>query len=108
MTETSGDDAAEEWSTLVNWEEDPAIKAKCRRSNACVHQLQNLTTSCLFLQLSLFGVPSLALLPCLICGPRPWGVAQLLCLCIVPLHPILLEGVGWKAPQLLLKDEAVV
>jgi len=29
-TETSGDDAAEEWSTSVNWE-DPAIKAKRRR-----------------------------------------------------------------------------
>jgi len=29
--ETSGDDAAEEWSTPVNWEEDPAIKAKRRR-----------------------------------------------------------------------------
>jgi len=29
-TETSGDDAAEEWSTLVNWAEDPAIKAKWR------------------------------------------------------------------------------
>jgi len=31
-TETSGDDTAEEWSTPVNWEEDPAIKAKQRRS----------------------------------------------------------------------------
>jgi len=30
-TETTGDDAAEEWSTPVNWEEDPAIKAKRRR-----------------------------------------------------------------------------
>jgi len=29
-TETSGDDAAKEWSTPVNWEEDPAIKAKWR------------------------------------------------------------------------------
>jgi len=29
-TETSGDDAAEEWSTPVNWE-DPAIKAEQRR-----------------------------------------------------------------------------
>jgi len=29
--ETSGDDAAEVWSTLVNWEEDPAFKAKRRR-----------------------------------------------------------------------------
>jgi len=29
-TETSGDDAAEEWSTLVNWVEDPAIKAERR------------------------------------------------------------------------------
>jgi len=28
--ETSGDDAAEEWSTPVNWE-DPAIKAERRR-----------------------------------------------------------------------------
>jgi len=28
--QTSGDDAAEEWSTPVNWE-DPAIKAKRRR-----------------------------------------------------------------------------
>jgi len=35
-TETSGDDVAEEWSTSVNWEEDPAIKAK-RRSFACLH-----------------------------------------------------------------------
>jgi len=26
-TETSGYDAVEEWSTLINWEEDPAIKA---------------------------------------------------------------------------------
>jgi len=26
-TETSGDDAAEEWLTSVNWEEVPAIKA---------------------------------------------------------------------------------
>jgi len=26
-TETSGDDAAVEWSTPGNWEEDPAIKA---------------------------------------------------------------------------------
>jgi len=34
MTETSGDDAAEEWSTQVNWEEDSAIKAERRRSNA--------------------------------------------------------------------------
>jgi len=25
--ETSGDDAVEEWSTPVNWEEDSAIKA---------------------------------------------------------------------------------
>jgi len=31
--ETSGDDAAEEWSTPVNWEEDPAIKVE-RRSKA--------------------------------------------------------------------------
>jgi len=30
-TETSGDDASEEWSTPVNWEEDPVIKAKRRR-----------------------------------------------------------------------------
>jgi len=30
--ETSGDNAAEEWSTLVNWEEDHAIKAKQRSS----------------------------------------------------------------------------
>jgi len=30
-TETSGDDAAEEWSTPVNWEEDPAIKAERKR-----------------------------------------------------------------------------
>jgi len=29
-TETSGDDAPEEWSTPVNWEEDPAIKAERR------------------------------------------------------------------------------
>jgi len=28
--ETSGDDAAEEWSTPVNWE-DPAIKAQRKR-----------------------------------------------------------------------------
>jgi len=27
-TETSGDNAAEEWSTSVNWEEDSAIKAE--------------------------------------------------------------------------------
>jgi len=31
-TETSGDDDAEEWSTPVNWEEDPAVKAIRRRS----------------------------------------------------------------------------
>jgi len=31
-TETSGDDAVEEWSTPVNWEEDPAIKTERRRS----------------------------------------------------------------------------
>jgi len=30
-TETSGDDAAEEWSIPVNREEDPAIKAERRR-----------------------------------------------------------------------------
>jgi len=30
-TETSGDNAAEEWLTLVNWEEDPAIKVEWRR-----------------------------------------------------------------------------
>jgi len=30
-TETSGDDAAEEWSNPVNWEEDSAIKAEWRR-----------------------------------------------------------------------------
>jgi len=30
-TETSGDDAAEECSTFVNWEEDPAIKAEWQR-----------------------------------------------------------------------------
>jgi len=29
-TETSRDDAAEEWSTPVNWVEDQAIKAKQR------------------------------------------------------------------------------
>jgi len=29
--ETGGDDAAEGWSTPVNWEEDPAIKAERRR-----------------------------------------------------------------------------
>jgi len=29
-TETSGNDDAEEWSTPVNWEEDPAIKAERR------------------------------------------------------------------------------
>jgi len=35
-TETSGDDAAEKWSwsTVVNWEEDPAVKAKHRRQNS--------------------------------------------------------------------------
>jgi len=32
--ETSEDDAAEEWSTLVNWEEDSAIKAE-QRSSSC-------------------------------------------------------------------------
>jgi len=26
-TETSGDDVAEEWSTMVYWKENPAIKA---------------------------------------------------------------------------------
>jgi len=26
--ETSGDDAAKQWSTMVNWEEDRAIKKK--------------------------------------------------------------------------------
>jgi len=31
-TETSGDDTAEEWSTPVNWEEEPAIKAKRRNT----------------------------------------------------------------------------
>jgi len=31
--ETSGDDAAEEWSTPVNWEEDPAVKAERIRSH---------------------------------------------------------------------------
>jgi len=41
-TETSGDNAAEEWSIPVNWEEDPAIKAKRRRftvtlTNAVTH-----------------------------------------------------------------------
>jgi len=30
-TETSGDNAVEEWLTLVYWEEDPAIKAELRR-----------------------------------------------------------------------------
>jgi len=30
-TETSGDNVAEEWSTPVYWEKDPAIKAKWRR-----------------------------------------------------------------------------
>jgi len=30
-TETSRDDAAEEWSAPVNWEEDPTIKAERRR-----------------------------------------------------------------------------
>jgi len=30
-TETSGGDAVEEWSTPVNWEENPAVKAKRRR-----------------------------------------------------------------------------
>jgi len=29
--ETSGDDAAVEWSTPVNWEEDPVIKAEQKR-----------------------------------------------------------------------------
>jgi len=29
-TESSEDDAAEEWSTSVNWEEDPDIKAERR------------------------------------------------------------------------------
>jgi len=29
-TETSGVDAAEEWSTPVNWKEDPTIKAERR------------------------------------------------------------------------------
>jgi len=32
-TETSRDDTADEWSTLFNWEEDPAIKAEQRRTN---------------------------------------------------------------------------
>jgi len=31
MIETGGDDAAEEWSTSVNWEEDSTIKAERRR-----------------------------------------------------------------------------
>jgi len=30
-TETSGDDGAEEWLTLVNWEEDLAIKTEQRK-----------------------------------------------------------------------------
>jgi len=29
--ETSGDDAVEEWSNPVNWEEDLAVKSKRRR-----------------------------------------------------------------------------
>jgi len=36
-TETSRDDAAEEWSTPVNWEEDSVIKAK-RRRRKCQRQ----------------------------------------------------------------------
>jgi len=32
--ETHGDDAAEEWSTPVKWEEDPAVKAKRRRRSS--------------------------------------------------------------------------
>jgi len=36
-TETSGDDAAEEWSIPVNWEEDPAIKAKPRTRYSNFH-----------------------------------------------------------------------
>jgi len=38
-TEASGDDAAEEWLTSVNWEEDPAIKAKRRRKHRNDKQL---------------------------------------------------------------------
>jgi len=34
--ETSGDDAAEECSTPVNLEEDPAIKAERRRNIYCL------------------------------------------------------------------------
>jgi len=36
-TETSGDYAAEEWSTPANWEDDPAIKAerRIRSSTEC-------------------------------------------------------------------------
>jgi len=30
-TETTGDGAAEKWSTTVNWKEDPAIKVERRR-----------------------------------------------------------------------------
>jgi len=40
-TETSGDNAAEKWLTLVNWEDDLAIKAKRRRIVHYVHKLQN-------------------------------------------------------------------
>jgi len=34
-TETSGDDAAEDWSILVNWEEDPTIKERPQSVGIC-------------------------------------------------------------------------
>jgi len=36
-TETSGDDVAEELSTPVNCDDDPAIKAERRRSHCSLH-----------------------------------------------------------------------
>jgi len=33
MPKTRGDGAAEEWSTPVNWEEDPVIMAQRRRQH---------------------------------------------------------------------------
>jgi len=38
-TETSGDDAAEEWSIPVNWEEDPAIKEERKRTRRILNKI---------------------------------------------------------------------
>jgi len=45
-TETSGDDAAEEWSTPVNWEEDPVIKAIFNIEEVPVYKVKIKQISC--------------------------------------------------------------